>query len=512
MGEFRDLIDAFAELKNEAKQGFTTLSGERSRRRSIASRALDGTCYFPAIVDDSIPLEDAITIGRALERRYSTFVLTTLTMNPYMTIDNGELSAADFVKKFHQNMRVKGSNDTGAMAAIGAVATSMAKLESTQFDHICDKYGIDYSLVEEAAANTVWHIYEGVNSTVANKDGSKWNFVVEEMTNPTVLNDIGKVKPFFEAKTVFSGGPGGESYIDSKYTDGDEKSQRVSRRGTSGPGGVYFEPNVTVNTPVTIKPDSGVIKVAGPTNNNKNIVNIPANLGRSHGGSGPMLNHLMDTDFKKANDLVPTMLHIRVYPTSVDGDEELPDPIDFVLGVKVTLHSVVADAMVENLARGINKDNHFFEFVKWTTGETRFFKDFVFAMDQQKWDAKNLSSKNKGWFVASKKRKEKAKILAKVGKNAPTPIMTVVVSKDCIELLAKSYGYDIEKSPMLLDNLMENYYLLGFVIVNPATNRVDINLDGFTQAETLTLNTLQKEETREDKKFKEMMRAMGRSV
>ena len=59
---------------------------------------------------------------------------------------------------------------------------------------------------------------------------------------------------------------------------------------------------------------------------------------------------------------------------------------------------------------------------------------------------------------------------------------------------------------------MENYSLLGFVIVNPASNRVDINLDGFTQAETLTLNTLQKEETREDKKFKEMMRAMGRSV
>lgn len=460
MGEFRDLIDAFAELKDEARQGFTTLSSERTRRRSIASRALDGTCYFPAVVDDSIPLEDAITIGRALERRYSTFVLTTLTMNPYMAIDNGELSAADFVKKFHQNMRVKGSNNTGAMAAIGTIATSTAKLESTQFDRVCDKYGIDYSLVEEAAANTVWHIYEGVNSVVANKDGSKWNFVVEEMTNPAILNDIGKVKPFFEAKTV----------------------------------------------------DSGSIKVTGPTNNNTNVVNIPANLGRSRGGSGAMLNHLMDTDFKKANDLVPTMLHIRVYPTSVDGAEELPDPIDFVLGVKVTLHSVVADAMVENLARGINKDNHFFEFVKWTTGETRFFKDFVFAMDQQKWDAKNLSSKNKGWFVASKKRKEKAKILAKVGKNAPTPIMTVVVSKDCIELLAKSYGYDIEKSPMLLDNLMENYYLLGFVIVNPATNRVDINLDGFTQAETLTLNTLQKEETREDKKFKEMMRAMGRSV
>ena len=65
---------------------------------------------------------------------------------------------------------------------------------------------------------------------------------------------------------------------------------------------------------------------------------------------------------------------------------------------------------------------------------------------------------------------------------------------------------------MLLDKIMSTYFLLGFVVVNPATNRVDFHIDGFDSAETVTLNTLQKEETRDDKKFKDMMRMMGRSV
>ena len=74
------------------------------------------------------------------------------------------------------------------------------------------------------------------------------------------------------------------------------------------------------------------------------------------------------------------------------------------------------------------------------------------------------------------------------------------------------YGFDLEASPMLLDKIMSTYFLLGFVIVNPATNRVDFQFDGFDRPETVTLNTLQKEETRDDKKFKDMMRMMGRSV
>ena len=93
-----------------------------------------------------------------------------------------------------------------------------------------------------------------------------------------------------------------------------------------------------------------------------------------------------------------------------------------------------------------------------------------------------------------------------------TPIMTIVTSKDTLEPLSNVYGFDLEASPMLLDKILSTSFLLGFVVVNPATTRVDFHIVGFDSAEIVTLNTLQKEETRDDKKFKDMMRMMGRSV
>lgn len=474
MGEFRDMLDAMKDLKNEVHKGFASIGGY-GKRRSIAASATDGTCYFPVVVDDSIPLEDALIVARALERKYATFVLTTLTMNPYMQIDSDDtISAAEYVRKFHQNMRTKSS--TVPDVDITSIGEGFDAFES-----VCDKYGIDYSVVEEDAMITAWNIYNKVASSVADKNASKWNFTIEEVTTPSIVNDMGKIRPVYEAK----------------------------KNRSSGGSAPAATPPVTNNIVHNHNNYSSPVNIAPAKSYNQVTVNMPA---QKRGRSDPrQVNHLMDTDFKKANDLVPTMLHIRVYPVST-GDGELPEPIDFVLGVKATLHSVTADAMAENLAKGVNGDNHFFEFIKWYTGETRFFKDFVFAIDQQKSDAVSASNKNRGWFIASKRRKALSKIQSKISKNPMTPIMTVVTSKDTLETLAKVYGFDLEASPMLLDKIMSTYFLLGFVIVNPATNRVDFQFDGFDRPETVTLNTLQKEETRDDKKFKDMMRMMGRSV
>ena len=475
MGEFRDMLDAMKDLRNEVHKGFASIGGY-GKRRSIAASATDGTCYFPVVVDDSIPLEDALIVARALERKYATFVLTTLTMDPYMQIDSEDtINAAEYVRKFHQNMRVKSS--TKPDIDITSIGEGLNAFES-----VCDKYGIDYSVVEEDAMITAWNIYNKVASSVADKNASKWNFTIEEVTTPSIVNDIGKIRPVYEAKR--------------------------NRSSNDAPVATPPAPNITNNN------YSSPVNIAPPRINNPVDARTTVNITQAQrrGRSDPrQINHLMDTDFKKANDLVPTMLHIRVYPVST-GDGELPEPIDFVLGVKATLHSVTADAMAENLAKGVNGDNHFFEFIKWYTGETRFFKDFVFAIDQQKSDAVSASNKNRGWFIASKRRKALSKIQSKISKNPMTPIMTVVTSKDTLETLAKVYGFDLEASPMLLDKIMSTYFLLGFVIVNPATNRVDFQFDGFDRPETVTLNTLQKEETRDDKKFKDMMRMMGRGV
>lgn len=482
MGEFRDVLDAIRDIHGDIKHGMSSL-GISKRPKSIAASATDGICYFPVVVDDSIPLEDALIIARALERKYATFVLTTLTMNPYMQIDNGELSAADYVKKFHQNMRVKPTS------RIGINLVNLPNLEDA-----LESYGIDTTGIEALAEATAWKIYQHVSCSTANTMASKWNFTVEEMLNPSIANDISKIRPILEAKNSGSGNTGSSP---STGTPNNRNNQ------TNGDLAGNRTPDINVNA----RGGMGGRATGGNAKIEKGAVQV--NVRSSRGGGGAMVNPLMDTEFKKANDLVPTMLHIRIFPTA-SGDEELPEPVDFVLGIKATLHSVTADAMAENLARGVNQNNHFFEFIKWYTGETKFFKDFVFAVDQQKTDARANNDKNKGWFVASKRRKALSKIQGKICDNPMTPIMTIVVSQDVISQVASVYGYDFEASPGLVSSIMTNYFLLGFVKVNPATNRVDFLFDGFGAPETVTLNTLQREESREDKKFKEMMKMIGR--
>ena len=197
MGEFRDMLDMIKDLQGEIKQGVSSI-GAVKRPRSISASATDGICYFPVVVDDSIPLEDALIISRALERKYATFVLTTLTMNPYMQLENGEISAADYVKKFHQNMRVKSSNKIGFnLTRLGDVNEAMAG------------YDIDTSGLQMLAEATAWKIYQHVSSGSANSMNAKWNFTIEEMLTPSIANDFGKVHPILEAKkrTIESGDP-----------------------------------------------------------------------------------------------------------------------------------------------------------------------------------------------------------------------------------------------------------------------------------------------------------------
>ena len=196
-----------------------------------------------------------------------------------------------------------------------------------------------------------------------------------------------------------------------------------------------------------------------------------------------------------------------------ENQGELPDPIDFVLGIKVTLHPIDSDVMIEHLARGVNAEDTFFNFIKWYTGETKFLKDFLFAIDQQKYDAKNAKAKNYNWFIASKRRKNISKIQSKFLKENPMcPIMTILVSTDTLDALNEQYGFDLKTKSNLVKRIMSTYFLLGFAIYDGTTQRVDFTIDGVTDNQVLTISTMEREATNQDRTFKEMMKALGRTM
>ena len=514
MGPMYELIDVAKSIGSSAKLGASAIFSPRTR--SISSRAMDGTCVFPMIVDaETIDLDDALIVARAWERTCASFVLTTLTMSPFLRVEDGKIpSAAEYVKKFHVNFM--------SQAGYG---NSYAGLNLESFDKECERLGINYQVLESTALVAAVKIYQGIQSTLAERQLAMENYVVEDYLDHSILNNLSIAPmPMLEGKkhknkdrSNSSGSGGGRN-----GNNGGGNSNRNNGRGGGGNSGN--------NNNGGGNGGSGDNNNNGNGNNGNNNRNN-RNNNRENNNQPPtfhidnnndkqnkifddrrVFDHRIDMEFKKANDLVPTMLHMRIYPLT-DENTSGGEAFDFVLGVKCQLHPITTTQMVTELARGIKNNDTLFNFIKWTTGETKFFRDFLFAVDQQKADAyQSVRGDNVALIVASKRRKNIAKVWNRFDDNPLTPILSILVSNEDMEILRDEFGYDTEKMPTLITTLMRNFYLLGFMKINNTSEQVDILIDGQQHPQTQLLSTLAKENTKDDKTFKEVMKIVGKRI
>lgn len=214
-------------------------------------------------------------------------------------------------------------------------------------------------------------------------------------------------------------------------------------------------------------------------------------------------NRVFSTDIRKANELVPTMMVINFYNSNVDFT------FSAVIGIKAKLYPVDSEDIMERIYTK-NKDNEgFHNFIRATTREISFWKDFVFALDKAKIDAINSGkrgSKSKIWKVLERRAlKSKIKRYAGLGNDAAA-ISTLVVSKDDVEAMKKDYNIDVEK-PYVIKPIMESYNLMGFVIVDEATEVVKFLFDSDDNTyETLTFSHLEREAA--DNSYKKVINLM----
>jgi hypothetical protein len=467
MGEIRDAIDTLGDVKAQFAE-----AGIYSTKRSISASAMEGTANFPMLVDDSMPIDDGILISRAAEKKFASFLLTVLTMDPYLEVSKGETpSAASYLRQFHQNVRVKDANK-GLHISLTDLAESA---------------DVEYTTMESEAYRLAAAVYEGVARSIPQDINVLCNYTVEEVTTPDTLNERFRMAlPMME-----------DTYVDKRV-------HHVNL--ASGGGDVKIEsPHAVVNdrhTDVThhhhitnVMPKMPDIKPAAKTNVRDR---------------GAQWKPLTDNDCKKANDLVPTLLHVRVYPVDKYTREELT-PIDFIMGVKATLHPIPVEEIARMTVAAMRNENLVFNFIRWTTGEIKFFKDFVFALDTIKMDAKDAGNDVTGWRPALKKRKLASKSKLHLTKNSILPNTSLVVSQPTIEYIKETYGYDLSDE-RIVARMMDVYFLLGYIIVNPVTQRATFRYDGIETTDTYTYESLRRENQSDDKAFKNMMKMLGRSM
>ena len=135
--------------------------------------------------------------------------------------------------------------------------------------------------------------------------------------------------------------------------------------------------------------------------------------------------------------------------------------------------------------------------------------EFSLNVDEIKEDVVNrMSAKESGWWTVLKHRKKaaRAKKLLPIGKEM-LPNSTIVMSLDEVEMIKAEYGFDLS-DPNMMIKLMREYFLLAFVIVDPAQELATFMYDGQNQPQVMSYAGLERENSNKND-FKEIYKMIN---
>lgn len=205
-------------------------------------------------------------------------------------------------------------------------------------------------------------------------------------------------------------------------------------------------------------------------------------------------NQLLPSDVKKANEMVPTMMIVNLITTDKATQSTIEHPI--VIGVKAKLYPVDSQDVINKIIVKRVDSNILLKFVKASTREISFVKDFLFAIDNAKLAAiansKRGSQTNR--FLKILERRALGGKIRKAFKvnNAYKAITTMVISREEADEIYKN-GVDV-MNPSVIRQIMESLNLMMFIVVDDSEESASIIMDtGDDTYEVLSYTHLERE-------------------
>lgn len=213
-------------------------------------------------------------------------------------------------------------------------------------------------------------------------------------------------------------------------------------------------------------------------------------------------------DMKKSNDMVPTFTHATI-GFVIDETEEVVSR-DVMVGIKTYIHKAPTAELVNDIANTIQNKRKFLKFVKFITGEERSLADLIFGFKELKNDAMDSRKAGSQWRSAFKRRKRWSKMTIPYLTKEYTPNGTIVMTMNEVDYIRDTYGIDLMKNNHC-KMIMENNFLLGFVILDQANEIAYVMYDGQTwQFQEYTYNMLEREQQMTDRMMRELYRSFSR--
>lgn len=213
-------------------------------------------------------------------------------------------------------------------------------------------------------------------------------------------------------------------------------------------------------------------------------------------------------DYKKANELIPTTITVNYYYNS----EKSSSPIfieNSVVGVKARLIPCDASDIQNHFIAKYDDTNWITQFLRATTREISFVKDFLLMIDRAKIDALSVSrrgSSNPMWKVLER-RATGSKLKRLLGANNNyMAITTVAVSQEDVDYVKRNNNIDFE-NPSIIQSLFSKLNLMSVVIVDESLEVAKFMFDtGEGNWENYAFTSLERED--KDNTYKKVVNLM----
>ena len=456
MGIARDVLEL---VTKDFDPDFDPMAKVSQRNRSftsIARRASEGTLQFPLVGSRAIPFPTMQLIANASERNDASFAQIVLTMNPFLDTSKGD--SIEYLRDFHQNMD---TND----GLLDSMRDSLAESAKIQLQvYRTDDAGLQILKEDLSAYGSDYR--EGTLNNVVAAKYVKDNTFVFPMTESQRAELISKnLQAVLEAKTKPK----------------DDKEPLVG--------------HIKIDMPAPHGGGGGRRNSTLPEGGGDNVV---------------MRNLLRDNDVKKSNELVPTLLHIRVIATDSTGKSDVNKYVDFVVGVKCMIHPVESQEMIDNLVDACRNHDGFFKFIKWTTGEIDFLSDFLLNMKEFKKDVSSEANGASHWWNALKHRATLAKFKKSMFfRRQILPNASICITQEEADYIKNTYGFDL-MNPTFVDKIMKKFFLLCFIVVDDALEVAHFKYEGQGSYQTVSYSGLERENSNSARQFKDILKAVQR--
>ena len=490
--------------------------GGNLRNSSIMKAAKDLTMVFPVICTDTISASTASIITKSIERNCTT----TLQLVFASTYLRGE-SGVEVLRKFHKNIDDDISMDDYLNMADGLAraidSTGVGRDIASKDGAIKFAKGVNTFINAFGESVTERDFLEAACTEIAHPVYLEESFNESAITDYSIVDrSDGKREIVKEAGKRFTNSQMNDILRGSNdvYNSVDDEFHRALDKGDTEAARLALDHQRLVSDRIKanlqankqeldrkkfdagekrkIEQDERRLKLDKDTERRLEQERLAR---RVQDQQEYFSKQLMDNDVRKCNELVPSLLIIRYHQVDATTNANILVENQFIAGVKARLYPETSANIINKVSDAFNNNRGKLGWIKASTGEISFMKDFLLGISKAKISAKedNYSKVSPIWrHLKYRSNKSVLNRLIKGKTNDAGAITTLVVSSEEVDYMKKEYDIDLTNVKSS-QKVMDAYNFMGVVIVDENFEVARFLFDGGNYFEDISFAMLERE-------------------